>query len=181
MSSRWFCVVSAALSGMVPSAQVRHVARTLTVAVRADRRPGARGHGHIADSVVAADITQSRLRRSDGMWRCRQERTVKPSAQPTLVRTQHLPRKNPRSEPVTPDGVTGFSAQNERLRKPSALFCGLCVGQVRPWPGLGGDRLRCHLTCGNASGRERQRAVVRAGRARRAWAVGGTGDWFAYI
>ena len=25
------------------------------------------------------------------MWRCRQERAVKPSAQPTLVRTQHLP------------------------------------------------------------------------------------------
>src|SRR5579863_9200143 len=31
------------------------------------------------------------LRRSEAIWRCRQERTVKPSAQPTLVRTQHLP------------------------------------------------------------------------------------------
>ena len=79
------------VSGVVPSAQVRHVARTLSVAVRAARRPGARGHGHIADSVVPADITRSRLRRSEGIWRCRQERTVKPSAQPTLVRTQHLP------------------------------------------------------------------------------------------
>jgi len=74
-----------------PSAQIRHIARMLSVAVRAAGRPGARGYGHIADSVVAATITQSRLRRSDGIWRCRQERTVKPSAQPTLVRTQHLP------------------------------------------------------------------------------------------
>ena len=89
--------------------------------------------------------------------------------------------QKPRSEPVTPDGVTGFSAQNERLQKPSALFRGLCVGQVRPSPGLGGDRLRCHLTCGNTSGGERLRAVVRAGRARRAWAVRGTGDRFTYI
>ena len=91
MSSRWFCVVSAVSGGVVPSAQVRQVARTLSVAVRAAGRPGARGYGHIADSVVAADIAQSRMRRSDGMWRCRRERTVKPSAQPTLVRTQHLP------------------------------------------------------------------------------------------
>ena len=52
---------------VVPSGQVRRVARTLSVAVRAAGRPGARGHGHIADSVVIANITQSRLRRSDGM------------------------------------------------------------------------------------------------------------------
>jgi hypothetical protein len=32
-----------------------------------------------------------------GIWRCRQESTVKPSAQPTLVRTQHLP---PAKRPV---------------------------------------------------------------------------------
>jgi hypothetical protein len=76
---------------VVPSRQVRRVARTLSVAFRAPARPGGRGHGHIADGVVPANITRSRLRRSDGIWRCRQESTVKPSAQPTLVRTQHLP------------------------------------------------------------------------------------------
>jgi len=41
--------------------------------------------------LIAANIIQSRLRRSERIWRCRQESTVKPSAQPTLVRTQHLP------------------------------------------------------------------------------------------
>jgi hypothetical protein len=46
---------------------------------------------HIADSAPAVSVMQRRLRRSVAMWRCRQERTAKPSAQPTLVRTQHLP------------------------------------------------------------------------------------------
>jgi len=55
------------VGGVVPSAQVRHVARALSVAVRAAGRPGASGHGHIADSVVAANITRSRLRRSEGI------------------------------------------------------------------------------------------------------------------
>ena len=51
----------------------------------------ARVHGHIADSVGAANAERQRLRRSAAIW-CEQERnTVKPSAQPTLVRTQHLP------------------------------------------------------------------------------------------
>src|SRR5437016_9545509 len=48
-----------------------------------------------------------------------------------------------RSEPVTPDCVTGFCGQNERLRKPSALFRGLCVGRILASPGLCGYRLRC--------------------------------------
>jgi hypothetical protein len=52
---------------------------------------GAGGHGHMADSVAAAGLARWRLRRSKGIWGCRRERTVKPSAQPTLVRTQHLP------------------------------------------------------------------------------------------
>ena len=38
------------------SGQVRHVARTVSVAVRADRRMEACGHGHIADSVVATSL-----------------------------------------------------------------------------------------------------------------------------
>jgi hypothetical protein len=61
------------------------------VAVRAIRWQEARRHGQIADSVAAAHLTRWYLRRSERIWRCRQERTVKPSAQPTLVRTQHLP------------------------------------------------------------------------------------------
>jgi hypothetical protein len=181
MSSRWFCVVSAALSGIVPSAQVRLVARTLSVALRADRRPGsprARTYSGQRRRNGYHPVAFTQVRWYVEMQAGAHCKTVG-SAYVGLNPTPAMLK--PRSEPVTPDGVIGFSAQNERLRKPSALFCGLCVGQVRPLPGLGGDRLRCHLTCGNASGRERQRAVVRAGRARRAWAVGGTGDWFAYI
>jgi hypothetical protein len=49
------------------------------------------GHRHIADSVAAVILTWWYLRRSEAVWRCRRERSVKPSAQPTLVRTQHLP------------------------------------------------------------------------------------------
>jgi hypothetical protein len=56
-----------ASGGVVPSAQVRRVVRTLSVAVGAAGRPGARGHGHIADRAVAANITRLRLRRSDGI------------------------------------------------------------------------------------------------------------------
>jgi len=67
----------------------------LYVAVRGIGGTGASAHVHIADSVPAASLVKCRFRRSAGMWRCRQERTVKPSAQPTLVRTQHLPRKSP--------------------------------------------------------------------------------------
>ena len=67
----------------------------LYVAVRGIGGTGARAHVHMADSVPAASLVKCRFRRSAGMWRCRQERTVKPSAQPTLVRTQHLPGKSP--------------------------------------------------------------------------------------
>jgi hypothetical protein len=86
-----------------------------------------------------------------------------------------------RSKPVTPDGVTGFCVQNERLRKPSALFRGLCVGRIRASPGLRGYRLRCRLSCGNARGSGYLRAVLRVGRARWPWAARGTEDRFAYI
>ncbi len=47
--------------------------------------------GRPADRVPAVSLVKCRFRSSVGMWRCRQERAVKPSAQPTLVRTQHLP------------------------------------------------------------------------------------------
>jgi hypothetical protein len=77
------------------------------VAVRAAGRPGARGYGHIADSVVAANIIRSRLRRSDGIWRCRQERSVKPSASPTLVRTQDLPPPAKTARTLRKRGLAG--------------------------------------------------------------------------
>ena len=67
------------------------VARTLSMAVRATRREGARAHGHMADSAAAANTVRQRLCRSGAMWSGKQVRSVKPSAQPTLVRTQHLP------------------------------------------------------------------------------------------
>ena len=50
-----------------------------------------------------------------------------------------------RSKPVTLDCVTGFWRERERLRGPSAVFCGLCVGRIRASPGLGRDGLRCDL------------------------------------
>jgi hypothetical protein len=63
----------------------------LYVAVRGIGGGGAGAHVHMADSVAGTNIIQRRLCRSGAMWRCRQEGAVKPSAQPTLVRTQHLP------------------------------------------------------------------------------------------
>jgi hypothetical protein len=36
-----------------------------------------------------------------------------------------------RSKPVTLDRVTSFSRERERLRRPSAVVCGPCVGQIR--------------------------------------------------
>jgi hypothetical protein len=63
----------------------------LYVAVR--RIGGADGPArvHIADSDAAGGVMRGRFRRSEPVWRCREKRSVKPSAQPTLVRTQHLP------------------------------------------------------------------------------------------
>jgi hypothetical protein len=63
----------------------------LYVAVRGIGGEGAGAHVHMADSVAGTYIIERCLCRSEGMWRCGQERSVKPSAQPTLVRTQHLP------------------------------------------------------------------------------------------
>jgi len=47
------------------------------------------------------------------------------------------------------------------VTKPSALFRGLCVGRIRASPGLCEYRLRCLLSCGNASGGGCLRAVLR--------------------
>src|SRR6266567_4970734 len=85
-----------------------------------------------------------------------------------------------RSEPVTLECVTGFSAERERLHGPSAVSRGLCVGRIRASPGLCGYRLRCRLNCGNTRGGECLHAVLGAGRARWPWAVGGSGGRFTY-
>ena len=44
------------------------VARTVSVAVRATGREGARAHGHMADSAAAANTARQRLCRSGAMW-----------------------------------------------------------------------------------------------------------------
>ena len=43
------------------------VLRTVSVAVRAIRRPGASVHGHMADSVGAANVILQHLHRSEAM------------------------------------------------------------------------------------------------------------------
>src|SRR5438045_952264 len=42
-----------------------------------------------------------------------------------------------RSKPVTLDCVTGFRRERERLRRPSAVSRGLCVGRIRPSADIG--------------------------------------------
>ena len=74
------------------------------------------GHVHMVDSVPAVGVMKHRFRRSVTIWRCRQERSVKPSAQPTLVRTQHLP----------PPAKTGPLAADSRAGGPFLLGPGVC-------------------------------------------------------
>jgi len=67
-------------------------------------------------------------------WRCKGRskaavgregwQSVKPSAQPTLVRTQHLPRYFRRSKPVSPDGDIGFCVPWERFADRLWASCG---------------------------------------------------------
>ena len=64
---------------------------TGTDAVRACGRPAPRAHGHMADRADREDRCQPHIRRSGSIWLYQDTRSVKPSAQPTLVRTQHLP------------------------------------------------------------------------------------------
>jgi hypothetical protein len=63
----------------------------LYVAVRGIGGEGAGAHVHMADSVAGTYIIERCLCRSEGVWRCGQERSVKPSASPTQVRTLDLP------------------------------------------------------------------------------------------
>ena len=73
-----------------------------------------------------------------------------------------------RSEPVTLECVTGFSRERERLRRPSDVPRGPCVGQIRPSADVGDERSIWRLSCGNDPQRKHllmPRAGVR-GRAR---------------
>ena len=63
----------------------------LYVAVRGVGCGGASAYVHIADSVPAVSCVKCRFRRSVGHVEVQEEAYFKPSAQPTLVRTQHLP------------------------------------------------------------------------------------------
>jgi hypothetical protein len=85
------------------------ILRTMSVVVRAMCRLDARVHGHIADSVGATDASRGRFPSSSAMWNVVEERSVKPSAQPTLVRTQHLPHP-------------GETARSLRKRGPAGRF-----------------------------------------------------------
>jgi hypothetical protein len=69
------------------------------------------------------------------------ERSVKPSAQPTLVRTQHLPRYFRRSEPVSPDGGTGFCVPQGAVHGPLVKVLG------QPWARSGSPLL--FASCSN--------------------------------
>ncbi len=55
-----------------------------------------------------------------------------------------------RSEPVTRDCVTGFYVQSERFRRPLALVCGPCVGQIRRSAAAGRERGVARVSCGNS-------------------------------
>jgi hypothetical protein len=57
--------------------------------------PKPAAHGRIADGGGRGRSLERRMRWSTAYGSCEGERSVKPSAQPTLVRTQHLPRKSP--------------------------------------------------------------------------------------
>ena len=63
----------------------------MSVAVRAMGRLDARAHGHIADSVGAADAERRRLRRSAAIWWGQERNTVKPSALRALFEQRSLP------------------------------------------------------------------------------------------
>src|SRR5580693_4540687 len=78
----------------------------------------------LAMSAILLSAAAAVRRCTAGCPSGQRERSVKPSAQPTLVRTQHLPPCFRRSEPVSSDGGTGFCVPLRAARGPS-------VGQ--PW------------------------------------------------
>jgi hypothetical protein len=80
----------------------------LYVVVRRIGGEGAGAHVHMADSVAGTNIIERCLCRSGGMWRCRQERSVK-TVGSAYVGSNPTPATSfRRPEPVTQDCVTGF-------------------------------------------------------------------------
>jgi hypothetical protein len=87
-SPRWHGPSQARQSGERAGSRL---ARTLSVPVRGFTCPARRAHGHMTDRTGREGRYQLENTRSDGIWPHQAKRSVKPSAQPTLVRTQHLP------------------------------------------------------------------------------------------
>ncbi len=109
----------------------QRAARTVSAAVRAIGRLGARAYGHIADSVVVANphpVMFAQIRRGmEGQAGacCKTVGSAYVGSNPTPATSFR------RSEPVTLDCVTGFSRERERLRRPSAVPRGPYVGRIR--------------------------------------------------
>src|ERR1700728_4323666 len=85
----------------------------------------------LAMSAILLSAAAAVRRCTAGCPSGQRERSVKPSAQPTLVRTQHLPPCFLRSEPVSSDGGTGFGVSGEAVYGPLVNVCGPAVGQIR--------------------------------------------------
>lgn len=71
--------------------EVRLALWTLSVPVRAVRRSGGRQHGHVADRTRYLRDRQRSLASSAAIPVGGPKRSVRPSAQPAVVRTHHLP------------------------------------------------------------------------------------------
>ena len=91
--------------------------------------PARRAHGHMTDRTGREGRNQLENRRSGGMWPLRAKRSVKPSAQPTLVRTQHLPHKTPGQAGSGCSRLPGLRRVRGRSGRPFPVV----VGQI--WPG----------------------------------------------
>jgi hypothetical protein len=119
-------------------------------AVRACPRfhqPDPRAHGHMTDRQDHEAGSRPNNRRSGGIVASQGKRSVKPSAQPTLVRTQHLP---PHKSPGHIRCKVIWASQLPRGWLPDCSLasdrssCGV-------WPGQGRYRCSCHLSCAKFS------------------------------
>jgi hypothetical protein len=93
--------------------------------------PESAAHGRITDGGNPKIAPRSASVLVSGECLEQEDRAEKPSAQPTLVRTQHLPRCFRRSKPVSLDGGTGFCVPLRAVRGPLVKVFGPAVGQIR--------------------------------------------------
>src|SRR6266568_4594293 len=92
----------------------------LSVAVRGFAVVHRFRYGRMTDRNNPEDDRQGRMGRSGGLWPRRAKRSVKPSAQPTMVRIHHLP----------PPAKTARELGYSRLRVPSCVVSScVIVGQ----------------------------------------------------